>query len=207
MAMGITLAENRLDLLGDRLFIEDRGLEVGRDRLGPAHRHQRRHRPSLAGLDRRTSGGVSWSLVAIAGGFKRAGSALSELVRRSRSSPCRRSGLSVRASQSPRRSSASPAARCSCRSARASGRASARRCRAACAREERRDVVARGASQNAPSAWTDSASPNDDRRSSARAPSSAPSRTSTRGRARPGCRGTARDRVAVSWLRSCGVSA
>ena len=29
MAMGIALAENRLDLLGDRLFIEDRGLEVG----------------------------------------------------------------------------------------------------------------------------------------------------------------------------------
>jgi DNA-3-methyladenine glycosylase len=29
MAMGITLGENRLDLLGDRLFIEDRGLQVG----------------------------------------------------------------------------------------------------------------------------------------------------------------------------------
>jgi DNA-3-methyladenine glycosylase len=29
MAMGITLAENRLDLLGDRLFIEDRGLQLG----------------------------------------------------------------------------------------------------------------------------------------------------------------------------------
>jgi len=29
MAMGITLEENRLDLLGDRLFIEDRGLRVG----------------------------------------------------------------------------------------------------------------------------------------------------------------------------------
>jgi DNA-3-methyladenine glycosylase len=28
MAMGITLEENRLDLLGDRLFIEDRGLRV-----------------------------------------------------------------------------------------------------------------------------------------------------------------------------------
>ena len=28
MAMGITLAENRMDLLGDRLFIEDRGVEV-----------------------------------------------------------------------------------------------------------------------------------------------------------------------------------
>jgi DNA-3-methyladenine glycosylase len=29
MAMGITLAENRLDLLGDHLFIEDRGLRPG----------------------------------------------------------------------------------------------------------------------------------------------------------------------------------
>lgn len=28
MAMGITLEENRLDLLGDRLFVEDRGLPV-----------------------------------------------------------------------------------------------------------------------------------------------------------------------------------
>jgi DNA-3-methyladenine glycosylase len=29
MAMGITLAENRLDLLGDRLYLEDRGLAAG----------------------------------------------------------------------------------------------------------------------------------------------------------------------------------
>jgi len=29
MAMGITLTENRVDLLGHRLFIEDRGIEVG----------------------------------------------------------------------------------------------------------------------------------------------------------------------------------
>jgi DNA-3-methyladenine glycosylase len=29
MAMGITLAENRLDLAGDRLFVEDRGVQVG----------------------------------------------------------------------------------------------------------------------------------------------------------------------------------
>ena len=29
MAMGITLAQNQIDLLGDRLFVEDRGLEVG----------------------------------------------------------------------------------------------------------------------------------------------------------------------------------
>jgi 3-methyladenine DNA glycosylase Mpg len=28
MAMGISLQENRLDLLGDRLFIEDRGIVV-----------------------------------------------------------------------------------------------------------------------------------------------------------------------------------
>jgi DNA-3-methyladenine glycosylase len=35
MAMGITLAENRLDLLGDRLFIEDRGLRPGPIAWGP----------------------------------------------------------------------------------------------------------------------------------------------------------------------------
>jgi DNA-3-methyladenine glycosylase len=35
MAMGITLAENAVDLLGDRLFIEDRGLSVGRVAWGP----------------------------------------------------------------------------------------------------------------------------------------------------------------------------
>jgi len=29
MAMGITLAENRVDLVGARLFIEDRGIEIG----------------------------------------------------------------------------------------------------------------------------------------------------------------------------------
>jgi DNA-3-methyladenine glycosylase len=29
MAMGITLADNRLDLTGDRLFVEDRGVKVG----------------------------------------------------------------------------------------------------------------------------------------------------------------------------------
>lgn len=29
MAMGITLAENKLDLTGDRLFVEDRGLQLG----------------------------------------------------------------------------------------------------------------------------------------------------------------------------------
>ena len=35
MAMGITLAENRLDLLGDRLYVEDRGIAVGAIAWGP----------------------------------------------------------------------------------------------------------------------------------------------------------------------------
>jgi DNA-3-methyladenine glycosylase len=35
MAMGITLAENRLDLLGDRLFVDDRGIEAGPIAWGP----------------------------------------------------------------------------------------------------------------------------------------------------------------------------
>jgi DNA-3-methyladenine glycosylase len=35
VAMGITLAENRLDLLGGRLFIEDRGVVVGPIAWGP----------------------------------------------------------------------------------------------------------------------------------------------------------------------------
>jgi DNA-3-methyladenine glycosylase len=35
MAMGITLAENRLDLLGDRLYIEDRGIVTGPLAWGP----------------------------------------------------------------------------------------------------------------------------------------------------------------------------
>jgi DNA-3-methyladenine glycosylase len=35
MAMGITLAENRLDLEGDRLFIEDRGLRIAPIAWGP----------------------------------------------------------------------------------------------------------------------------------------------------------------------------
>jgi DNA-3-methyladenine glycosylase len=34
MAMGITLAENAVDLCGDRLFIEDRGLDVGAPKWG-----------------------------------------------------------------------------------------------------------------------------------------------------------------------------
>jgi DNA-3-methyladenine glycosylase len=35
MAMGITLAQNRLDLLGERLFVEDRGPRRGRLAWGP----------------------------------------------------------------------------------------------------------------------------------------------------------------------------
>src|SRR5262245_55149885 len=35
LAMGITLSENRLDLLGDRLFIEDRGIAIGEIAWGP----------------------------------------------------------------------------------------------------------------------------------------------------------------------------
>jgi DNA-3-methyladenine glycosylase len=35
MAMGITLLENRLDLVGDRLFVEDRGLDAGSIAWGP----------------------------------------------------------------------------------------------------------------------------------------------------------------------------
>ena len=35
MAMGISLADNRLDLTGPRLFIEDRGLAVGDIAWGP----------------------------------------------------------------------------------------------------------------------------------------------------------------------------
>ena len=35
MAMGITLAENRVDLLGDRLYIDDRGIAVGKPTWGP----------------------------------------------------------------------------------------------------------------------------------------------------------------------------
>ena len=35
MAMGITLAENRVDLGGERLFIEDRGLDAGAVAWGP----------------------------------------------------------------------------------------------------------------------------------------------------------------------------
>ena len=58
MAMGITLAENRLDLLGDRLFSRIAVRRIERDALGPAHRHPRRHRASVAGVDRGQPSGV-----------------------------------------------------------------------------------------------------------------------------------------------------
>src|SRR3954463_68191 len=35
MAMGITLAENRVDLLGDRLFVDDRRIAIGEIAWGP----------------------------------------------------------------------------------------------------------------------------------------------------------------------------
>lgn len=35
MAMGITLAENRVDLLGDRLYVDERGIAVGEVAWGP----------------------------------------------------------------------------------------------------------------------------------------------------------------------------
>ena len=35
MAMGITLAENRLDLTGERLFVEDRGISLDDVVWGP----------------------------------------------------------------------------------------------------------------------------------------------------------------------------
>jgi DNA-3-methyladenine glycosylase len=35
MAMGITLAENQLDLLGDRLYVEDNGISIGPIAWGP----------------------------------------------------------------------------------------------------------------------------------------------------------------------------
>ena len=58
MAMGITLAENRVDLAGDRLFVEDRGIRrVPRRCLGPADRHQGRHRAALEGVRERLPGG------------------------------------------------------------------------------------------------------------------------------------------------------
>jgi 3-methyladenine DNA glycosylase Mpg len=35
MAMGITLAENRVDLTGDRLYLEDRRIAIGGIAWGP----------------------------------------------------------------------------------------------------------------------------------------------------------------------------
>ena len=52
-ALGITLADNRLDLVSSRLVIEDRGLRCRRCRLGTAHRHSRRRRNAVAVLGRR----------------------------------------------------------------------------------------------------------------------------------------------------------
>jgi DNA-3-methyladenine glycosylase len=53
MAMGITLAENRVDLLGDRLWIEDRQIDVGGivwgPRIGITVGTQRPWRASIAG--------------------------------------------------------------------------------------------------------------------------------------------------------------
>jgi DNA-3-methyladenine glycosylase len=58
-AMGITLAENRLDLTGDRLFIEDRAIEIGEvtwsPRIGIRVGTERPWRAYLAG-DRAVSG-------------------------------------------------------------------------------------------------------------------------------------------------------
>ena len=59
MAMGITLAENRLDLTGDRLFVEDRGVESRRDCVGSAHRDPRRDRAPVAGVGRPGTRAVS----------------------------------------------------------------------------------------------------------------------------------------------------
>ena len=50
MAMGITLAQNQLDLVGDQLFIEDRRLDVGGSRMERQDRDSRWDRPTLASL-------------------------------------------------------------------------------------------------------------------------------------------------------------
>lgn len=53
MAMGITLAENRLDLVGDRLFLEDRGIRfhpiVWSPRIGITLGRERKWRASVEG--------------------------------------------------------------------------------------------------------------------------------------------------------------
>jgi DNA-3-methyladenine glycosylase len=53
MAMGITLSENRIDLCGQRLFVEDRGIPVGRldwsPRVGISVGTEREWRVSVAG--------------------------------------------------------------------------------------------------------------------------------------------------------------
>ena len=56
MAMGITLGENRLDLLGDRLYVEDRGIRVGAIAWGPRIGIRVGTEIAVAGVGRRQSG-------------------------------------------------------------------------------------------------------------------------------------------------------
>ena len=58
VAMGITLDENRVDLGGDRLFIEDRGLPVGPIAWSSRVGIYRRHRTRVARLPLRPCRGV-----------------------------------------------------------------------------------------------------------------------------------------------------
>ena len=53
-AMGITLKDTGVDLLGDTLYIEDRGHRIEKIVVEAAHRHQRGDRASVALLRRRT---------------------------------------------------------------------------------------------------------------------------------------------------------
>ena len=57
-ALGITLKQNRLDLTRTPLWIEDRGLSGGDDRVEPQDRHPGRRRASVAMLARRAPVGV-----------------------------------------------------------------------------------------------------------------------------------------------------
>ena len=59
-AMGITLRQNGIDLLGDALYIEDRGHRIEKIVVEPAHRHQRGNRTAVALLRR-------WALLSRAG--------------------------------------------------------------------------------------------------------------------------------------------
>ena len=64
-ALGVTLRQNRLDLCGDRLVIEDRGLPVGAVRWGPrvgiTAGTERRWRGYLAGCPAVSAGGGAGS--------------------------------------------------------------------------------------------------------------------------------------------------